>query len=59
MLGIFTDNHHVAVTLDNLALVADLLYGRFYFHSILPPFSIVLSMLQFLVRHVILPLDGS
>lgn len=38
MLRILTDNHHVAVTLDNLALVADLFYRRLYFHSSLPPF---------------------
>ena len=34
MLGILTNNHHFAVTLDNLALFADFLNGRFYFHSI-------------------------
>ena len=34
MLGILTDNHHFTVTLDDLALVADFLNGRFYFHSI-------------------------
>ena len=43
VLGILTNYHHFAVTLDDLALVADFLYGRLYFHSILPPFSYILS----------------
>ena len=33
MLGVFADDHYVAVSLDDLALFADLLYGRPYFHS--------------------------
>ena len=72
VLGIFADNHYVTMTLDDLALFADFLYGRLYFHSILPPFFFLLSHLrnhsflvglapksQLFVRHVILPLDGS
>ena len=43
MLGIFADNHYVTMTLDDLALFADFLYGRLYFHSILPPFFCLLS----------------
>ena len=34
MLRILTNNHHLAVTLYDLALFADFLNGRFYFHSI-------------------------
>jgi len=39
VLGIFTDYHNAAMALDNLALIADLFYGRLNFHSIFPPFS--------------------
>lgn len=38
VLGILADDHYMTMTLDNLALFADFLYGRLYFHSILPPF---------------------
>ena len=38
VLRVFTDHHHTAVTLDDLALFADLFYGRLNFHSIIPPF---------------------
>ena len=33
MLRVLADDHDVAVTLDNLALIADFLYGRLYFQS--------------------------
>ena len=33
MLRILADDHYVAVSLDNLAFLADFLYGRLYFHS--------------------------
>ena len=33
MLGVIADDHYVAVSLDDLALFADLLNGRLYFHS--------------------------
>ena len=33
MLGVFADYHDFAFSLDNLALLADFLYGRFYFHD--------------------------
>ena len=38
VLRIFADDHYAALALDYLALFADFLYGRLYFHSILPPF---------------------
>ena len=38
VLRILADDHYVAVTLDDLALFADLFYGRLNFHSIIPPF---------------------
>jgi hypothetical protein len=33
VLGVIADDHYVAVSLDDLALFADLLNGRLYFHS--------------------------
>ena len=38
VLRVLADHHHMAVTLDDLALFADLFYGRLNFHSIFPPF---------------------
>ncbi len=38
MLRVLADHHHMTVTLDDLALFADLFYGRLNFHSIIPPF---------------------
>ena len=32
MLGIFADNHNMSLALDDLALLADHLYGRSYLH---------------------------
>ncbi len=32
MLRILTDNHYFAVSLDDLALLTDRLYGSSYFH---------------------------
>ena len=73
VLRILADDHDVAVALDDLALVADFLHGRFYFHCYDQPFfSIVMASLvkiayrnmraafaAYLLRQVILPLVGS
>ena len=57
MLGVIADDHYVAVSLDDLALFADLLNGRLYFHSN-NHLSLYFST-NYLVRHVILPFVGS
>ena len=36
MLGIFADNHHAALALDDLAFFADGFHGRSYFHGAPP-----------------------
>ena len=36
MLGIFANNHHVAFSLDDFALFANLLDGRLNFHCFIP-----------------------
>ena len=36
MLGILTDDHGLAMSLDDLALFADLFNGRFYLHGYQP-----------------------
>ncbi len=56
VLRIFTDDHHVAVTLDNLALFADLFYRRLYFHV---KYHLSLLYAVYFDRHVILPFVGS
>jgi hypothetical protein len=38
MLGVLADDHYMAVSFDDLALFADLLYGRLNFHFLSIPF---------------------
>jgi hypothetical protein len=38
MLGVLADDHYTAVSFDDLALFADLLYGRLNFHFLSIPF---------------------
>ena len=45
MLGILADNHYLALALDDLALLANGLHGRSYFHV----------ETSYLLRQVILP----
>ena len=52
MLGVFADNHHAALALDDLALFANGLNGRSYFHGIA---SLLDPIDQFLLRQVIRP----
>ena len=42
MLGVFADNHYFAFSLYDLALFADLLYGWFNLHLIIPTLSFLL-----------------
>ena len=42
MLGVFADNHYFAFSLNDLALFADLLYGWFNLHFIIPTLSFLL-----------------
>ena len=42
MLRIFADNHYFAFSLYDLALFADLLYGWFNLHFIIPTLSLLL-----------------
>ena len=42
MLGVFADNHYFAFSLDDLALIANLLYGWFNLHFIIPTLSLLL-----------------
>jgi len=37
MLGVLADNHDLALTLDDLALLADRLHGRTNLHVLVPP----------------------
>ena len=46
VLGVIADDHYVAVSLDDLALFADLLNGWFYFHCVTMPFSQVMCRLR-------------
>lgn len=39
VLRVLADNHDMTFSLDDLALVADLLNGWFYFHVFTMPFS--------------------
>ena len=64
MLRVLADDHDVAMPLDDLALFADLLDGRLYFHSdttflCFAEASGGARKAQPFVRQVILPLDGS
>ena len=60
MFGVFADNHNLAFSLYDLALLADLLYGWFNLHSIIPTLSFLLctpgnaSLRKVIYRH----LDG-
>ena len=42
MLGVLADNHYFAFSLDDFALFANLLYGWFNFHLIIPTLSFLL-----------------
>ena len=42
MLGVLADNHYFAFSLNDLALLADLLYGWFNLHFIIPTLSLLL-----------------
>ena len=42
MLRVLADNHDFAFSLDDLALLADLLYGWFNLHFIIPTLSFLL-----------------
>ena len=69
MLRILADDHYMTMTLDYLALIADFLYGRLYFHgfyhlSLITEYcygctDVSRLEAQFFARHVILPFDGS
>ena len=43
MLRIFADDHYLAFSLNDLALLADLLNGWFNLHFIIPTLSLLLS----------------
>ena len=42
MLGVLADNHNFAFSLDDFALIANLLYGWFNLHFITPTLSLLL-----------------
>ena len=42
MLGVFADNHYFAFSFNDLALFADLFYGWFNLHFIIPTLSLLL-----------------
>ena len=42
MLGVFADDHYLAFSLNDLALLADLLNGWFNLHFIIPTLSLLL-----------------
>ena len=46
MLGVFADYHDLAFSLDNLALLAYFLYGRFHFHIITASISVSIVYLE-------------
>ena len=53
VLGVFADNHDFSFSFDDLALIADLFDGRFYFHCYnTVPFSVYffLQVMRPLVR---------
>ena len=41
MLGVFADDHDLAMSLDDLALFADLFNRRFNLHRIINPFLVI------------------
>ena len=43
MLGVFADDHYLAFSLNDLALLADLLNGWFNLHFIIPTLSLLLG----------------
>ena len=43
MLGVLADDHYFAFSLDDFALLANLLYGWFNLHFITPTLSLLLS----------------
>ena len=58
MLGVFADNHYFAFSLNDFALFANLLYGWFNLHSIIPTLSLLLctpgyaSLVKVVYRHL-------
>ena len=42
MLRVLADNHYFAFSLNDFALLANLLYGWFNLHSIIPTLSLLL-----------------
>jgi hypothetical protein len=46
VLGIFADYHDFTFSLDNLALLAYFLYGRFHFHIITASISVSIVYLE-------------
>ena len=58
MLGVLADNHYFAFSLDDFALFANLLYGWFNLHFIIPTLSLLLctpsdaSFGQVVYRHL-------
>ena len=54
MLGVFADDHYMAVSSYDLALFADLLYGWFNLH-----YNFTMPFVYYLERQVILPLVRS
>ena len=53
VLGIFANNHHVAFSLDDFALFANLLYGRLNFHFLNLPFELFLTPSDSSFREVV------
>jgi len=49
MLGVFADYHDFAFSLDDLAFLADLLYGWFHLHCLTIPFLLKIWIL--LISH--------
>ena len=47
MLRVLADNHYFAFSLDDLALLADLLYGWFNLHCLIPYLSLRILLLLF------------
>ena len=59
MLGVLADNHDFTFSLDDLALFADLLDGRFNLHCVIPYLSFELFVKSYFARHVMRPLSRS
>ena len=57
MLGVFADNHYFAFSLNDFALFANLFYGWFNLHFIIPTLSFLLctpcdaSLVKVIYRH--------